>query len=211
MSEVIKPIRLLLVDDHAIVREGLAALLDGSDEVVVVGQAGNGLEALQLAAQLKPDVVLMDMAMRGMDGLTATLQFRQDQPDVKILILTMHCEPEYVQTVLQAGARGYLTKDTASEEELLRAITTVYQGAVYIGSNASEQLFAEPPTKKCLSERELAVLKLIVQGASNKLIARQLNNISDRTVEAHRYNIHRKLGTRTTADLVKYALEQGLL
>lgn len=211
-NSVIEPIRILLVDDHAIVREGIAALLEGLSEVRVVGQASNGLEALQLAAQLKPDIVLMDIAMQGMDGLTATIQFRHDQPDVKVLILSMHCEPEYVQTILQAGARGYLTKDTASEDELLRALQTVYQGAVYIGSNASKQLFTDPvipmgTSKQLLSERELEVVKLLVQGASNKRIGQQLT-ISDRTVETHRQNIHRKLGTRTTADLIKVALEK---
>ena len=209
------PIRLLIVDDHAIVREGLKALLDTAEAVSVVGQAANGIEALAQAAALKPDVVLMDISMPAMDGLAATQKFQEYYPDIKVLILSMHQDAAYVQTILKAGARGYLTKNNANEAELVQAITTVHQGAIYIDAQASNYLFIDTPVStthlsNTLSARELEILKLLVQGASNKIMARQLH-ISDRTVETHRINIHRKLGTKTTAELVKYAYAQQLI
>lgn len=208
-------IRLLIVDDHAIIQEGLRALLEPCQSISIVGQASNGLDALKLSAVLKPDVVLMDIAMPEMDGLEATQYFQKQYPAIKVLILSMYHEPAYVQAIMKSGARGYLTKNNANEEELVRAITTVYQGAIYIDAQASTHLFPPKdiiakPMEPVLSARELDVLHLLVQGVTNKFIARQLN-ISNRTVETHRANIHRKLGTKTTPDLVKYAYAQQLI
>lgn len=212
------PIRLLIVDDHVLICEGLRSLLEDCSSISVVGYATNGLTALSLVEELKPDVVLMDIAMPEMDGLEATKHFQAQYPEIKVLILSMHHEQAYVETILKSGARGYLTKNNANEAELIRAITTVFQGGIHIDAQASSDLFTQAtiaittptPPPQVLSARELEILKRLVQGHANKVIARELR-ISDRTVETHRANIHRKLGIKTTADLVRYAYLHHLL
>ena len=208
------PIRILIVDDHLLLRDGIAAILQEGPNVTVVGQALNGQDALEKVEQLVPDVVLMDIAMPVMDGLEATRSIKVRWPDVRILILSMHDEPEYVRKIMQAGASGYVLKDVSSDE-LLRAIITVYQDGSYFSSGASRLLFqTEAPDvlaiEDALTVRELEVLKLVAQGECNKDIARKMD-ISTRTVESHRLNLRNKLGIQTTAGLTMYALEHHII
>lgn len=210
------PIRILLVDDHPLVLEGISARLEGEAGIQVIGQASNGQEALDLSSALKPDVVLMDISMPVMNGLEAAEHFHNEQPNVRVLILSMHENREYIVKMIQSGAAGYVLKDVSSDE-LLRAIQTVNQGGTYFSAGASEALFSEfghsdQPEKAetGLTKREETVLKLIAEGQVNKEIARTLN-ISVRTVETHRQNIKQKLNIQTAAGLTKYALEHNLI
>jgi len=213
MSE--SPIRVLLVDDHPLVLDGIQARLEGEPGVEIVGQANNGKEALREAELLKPDVVMMDVSMPVMNGLEATRHFQADFPDVRVLILTMHDNREYIVQLIQSGASGYILKDVSSDE-LIKAIETVHQGSTYFSSGASQTLFSNfdaPVTTAesgVLTKREEAVLKLLAGGCSNKEIARDLD-ISVRTVETHRQNIKNKLNIQTAAGLTKYAIEHNLV
>ena len=174
----------------------------------MIGQAGNGREALDQARVLRPDIVLMDIAMPVMDGLEATLRFREEMPSIRILILSMHDEPEYVAKIIQAGAAGYVLKDVAAAE-LLRAIATVRDGGHYFSAGVG--IFsAQASVPIPLSERETQVLTLIARGQCNKEIARTLE-LSVRTVETHRQNIRAKLDISTTAGLTQYAIKHGLI
>ena len=210
MSEI----RVLLADDHPMVREGLRASLDGEGGIVIVGDVSNGQEALNQAEQLEPDVVMMDISMPVMNGLEAAEQFKQQQPDVRVLILTMHEDREYIMKMVQSGVAGYVLKDVAAEE-LVLAIQTVHRRGTYFSSGASSILFSqmgqaqEEPAVK-ISKREETVLKLIAEGLCNKDIARRLD-LSVRTVEAHRQNIKKKLEITTSAGLIRYALDHGLV
>lgn len=209
-----KTIRLLLVDDHMLVLDGLQARLELEEHIEVIGTASNGLEALDKASKLNPDVVLMDVSMPILNGLDATKRFREQQLPVKILMLSMHHEKEYILSLIHAGANGYVLKDVSSEE-LIHAITTVHQGGTYFSSGASASLFtdailSEQPKEETLSKRETAVLKEVATGLSNKEIAQSLN-ISVRTVETHRQNIKNKLEIHTSAGLIKYALDKKLI
>lgn len=200
--------RLLIVDDHPLLRDGIAARLREEPNIDVVGQAGNGRQALDQARVLRPNIVLMDIAMPVMDGLEATLRFREEMPGIRILILSMHNEPEYAAKIIQAGAAGYVLKDV-SAAELLRAIATVRDGGHYFSAGVgifSAQASAPIP----LSEREIQVLKLIARGQSNKEIARALK-LSVRTAETHRQKIRDKLDIHTTAGLTQYAIKHGLI
>ncbi|WP_191600014.1 response regulator transcription factor [Marinomonas algicola] len=212
MADPIKTIKLLLVDDHVLVLDGLQARLELEDHIEVIGTACNGLEALNQADKLKPDVVLMDVSMPVLNGLEATKRFREEQPLVKILILSMHYEKEYILSLIQSGANGYVLKDVSSEE-LVQAITTVHQGGTYFSSGASAALFTDTLTtkqKEPLTKREISVLKEVATGLSNKEIAQSLN-ISVRTVETHRQNIKNKLEIHSSAGLIKYALDKKLI
>lgn len=207
-------IRLLIVDDHVLLRDGIAAILQEQPGIAVVGYAQNGSDAIDKVMQLNPDVVLMDIAMPVMDGLQATQQIKEKWPDVRILILTMHDEPEYVRKIMQAGASGYVLKDVSSDE-LLRAIQTVNQEGSYFSSGVAQAIFRNDSTDgittdEVLTQREIDVLKLIAVGECNKDIARKLA-ISLRTVESHRLNLRNKLGIQTTAGLTHYALEHHLI
>lgn len=213
MKEII---RLLIVDDHPLVLDGITACLEANDNIQVIGQARNGLEAIEKAKQLTPDLVLMDISMPIMDGLEATKQLRQQQLDCQVLILSMHNETEYIIKMMQAGAAGYVLKDVAPRE-LLYAIESIYSGNTYFSSNASQRLLetATQPNKSIrqraipLTRREKTILSEIASGKGNKDIASHLN-ISIRTVETHRQNIKNKLEIYTTAELTKYALQHGL-
>lgn len=209
-----RPIRLLIVDDHLLVRDGIAALLQEDPSIAVVGFANNGQQALEKVSQFNPDVVLMDIAMPVMDGLQATQKIMAQHPETKVLILSMHDEPEYVRNIMRAGASGYVLKDV-SAEELLRAIITVSQCGSYFSAGASRHLFTEagletPSIQDSLTAREVDVLKLIANGLCNKEIARTLE-ISSRTVESHRQNLRKKLGIQSSAGLTHYALENQLI
>jgi len=208
------PIRLLLVDDHPLVLDGISSRLQVEDGIEVVGQASNGKEALEVADKVNPHVVLMDVTMPVMGGLEATRLFKRQMPGVRVLILTMHDAQEYILKLMQSGASGYVLKNVSSEE-LIKAIETVHQGNTYFSAGASQSLFRgnENPKLKIdglLTKREETVLKLIAEGDSNKEIANSLN-ISVRTVETHRQNVKSKLDIHTAAGLTKYAIEIGLI
>ena len=217
MSTVNK-IRVLLVDDHPLVLDGISARLESEALLEIVGMANDGLQALELAAQLDPDVVLMDISMPVMNGFEASERFRIEQPDVKVLILSMHDNREYIVKLIKCGAAGYVLKDVSSSE-LISAIETVYGGGTYFSSGASQSLFsqfeheggqADTQAQEELTGREKDVLILVSEGNSNKEIARKLD-ISVRTVETHRQNIKQKLDIHTAAGLTRYAIEHKLV
>lgn len=213
-------VKLLLVDDHAVVRSGLKMLLDGNGGLQVIGEAADGDEAIQAASILRPDVVLMDLNMpQGKDGLTATSELKKRLPEISVLILTMHDDNEYLFRAIQAGASGYVLK-SAPHEELLSAIHSVAAGNAYLYPTATKRLMAEyleklkhgdsPGTYESLSDREKEILTFIAKGYSNKEIAEKLF-LSVKTVESHKSNVMEKLSLKTRPDLVKYALKKGLL
>lgn len=214
-------IRLLIVDDHPLVLDGITACLEEEENIEVIGQASNGQEAVEKAHALRPDVVLMDISMPVMTGLEATVLLTEQLPDCRVLILSMHDETEYIVKIMQAGAAGYVLKDVAPRE-LLYAIETVHSNNTYFSSKASQMLLktvthpqepqtpiTEQPSKSPLTAREKTILTEIAMGKGNKEIA-SLLNISIRTVETHRQNIKGKLDIHTTAGLTKYALRHGL-
>lgn len=211
-------IRVLLVDDHPLVRDGIRARLEGEPGIEVVGEASNGEEALQQVEVLAPDVLLMDVSMPVMNGFEATRRLAELAPKVRVLILSMHDNREYILKLIKSGAKGYILKDV-SAEEMLCAIETVHQGGTYFSAGASRSLFnpaeAAPPEadaapSEVLTPRELTVLRQLAEGCNNKEIARELG-ISVRTVETHRQNIKAKLDIQTAAGLVRYAIEHKLV
>ena len=206
------PIRLLLVDDHAVVRQGLRMFLGLDPEFEIVGEAANGARALELARQLQPDVVLMDLLMPVMDGITATEAIRRELPDIEVVALTSVLEDEKVVGAIRAGAIGYLLKD-AEPAELCRAVKAAAAGEVQLSPNAAARLMREvrvPETPEALTERETEVLKLLARGQSNKEIARSLN-ISDKTAKTHVGNILAKLGLPGRTQAALYAVRIGLV
>lgn len=205
MSEI----TVLLADDHSLVRKGFRRILEDEPEIQVVGEAGTGMEAIELARKLKPRVIVMDMAMPGLDGIQATREILKTNPDTGILILSMYSEENYVRNALDAGARGYLLKN-AVELDLTEAIETVAQGRSYFHPDlpVPTQKIAGEPEK--LTQREKQVLQLIAQGNSNKEIAALLG-LSVNTVSVHRANLMQALDIHRTADLVMYAVRNGLV
>jgi two-component system response regulator NreC len=213
-------IRVLIVDDHAILRQALRQLLEGSNEVEVVGDAGNGREAIAACEKLQPDVVLMDMVMPGLNGLEATRQIRKRFPKTRVLILTGYMEDEQILAALRVGASGYVVK-RSDTEELLLGIQAVHRGNTYFssaiseGDNINQYLWqAKKDDGKAgyelLTSREREVLQLIAEGYSNQRIAEELF-ISVKTVEAHKSHIMSKLHARNRTDLIRYALRKGLV
>lgn len=211
-------IRVLVVDDHAVVREGIRGVLASTPGFDVVGEAGDGAEALKLAEEQRPDVVVLDLTMPGMSGLEATAALRRQSTNVRVLILSMHDHPEYVLQAVRAGAHGYVLKD-ATPDELRTAVRTVYQGSNYFAPAAAQQLGAavrgemEGEERRLLAERltprERDVLIRVAEGLTNREIASQLG-ISPRTVETHRDGIARKLRMRSVAELTRFVMETGL-
>lgn len=198
-------IKILLVDDHPLVRDGLRARLEAVPQFEVVAEAGGAQEALEQARHRAVDLVLMDINMRGGNGIEATAQFRQQFPAIAVLILSMHDKLEYVSQAIQAGARGYVLKD-APGKDIVVAIETVMSGGIYYSAALARQL-AKPLTQDAqLTSREHQVLRHIANGQSNKQIARDLD-LSVRTVETHRLNIKRKLGIEGQAELIRYAVQ----
>ena len=203
-------IRILIVDDHPMVTEGIQAILETYDDISVVGTIGNGQEAVNRVNELQPDVILLDLNMPGLSGLNATEMILEERPDTRILILSMHDSPEYISTALSHGARGYILKDVPTEE-IRTAIDTVMAGQEYLCTGAQRSLQPKiSDGREALTSREQTILLELAQGHSNKEVANSLN-ISVRTVETHRNNIKRKLGISSTAGLTRYALEHGVL
>jgi DNA-binding NarL/FixJ family response regulator len=213
-----KKLRVLLADDHKVVRDGLRLLIDGQRDMRVVGEAGNGKEALCQARDLKPDVVVMDLSMPELNGLQATERLKAEQPGAKVVALTLHEDPNYLLQLCKAGAVGYVLKRSAGDD-LIRAIRTVAGGGLHFDSTlASKALKSRPgnlPGKEGLhpgnlSEREKEVLILLAWGYSNKEIAGDLD-LSTKTVETYRVRINEKLGLRSRTEIVRYALRRGWL
>ncbi|EKO3552422.1 response regulator transcription factor [Vibrio fluvialis] len=209
-----KPIRVVIVDDHRVVLEGFMARLEMEPEIEVIATASNGLEALEVVKQHRSDVILMDVSMPIMNGIDATRLIKEEVPDAKVLMLTMHDNREYIMKVMQAGAVGYMLKEI-SAEKMVQAIKTVNLGSTYFCESVTQTLFTQdiiPSAQKPnpLSRREEAVLKMVAQGHSSKKIA-SLLNISYRTVETHRQNIKHKLDIHSTAELAQYAIQHGML
>jgi DNA-binding NarL/FixJ family response regulator len=215
---MMKKIRVLLAEDHTIVRQGLVALLGAECDMEVAGEASNGLEAIEMAKKLVPDVVLMDIGMRHLNGLEATREIKKLFPAMKVLVLTMYDNEEWIFQILKAGASGYLIKDSAMTD-LTSALRAVYQGDSYLSPSISKKVIeeyirkAELGEKKgvedLLSAREREILQLISEGHSIPQIA-SLLCISKKTVEAHKTHIMEKLNIRDKVGLIKYAIRTGL-
>jgi len=213
-----QPLRVLVADDHAIVRQGLRLLIDGEPDMVVAGEAADGTSVLEQAQALKPDIVVMDISMPTMNGLMATRALKRAQPDVAIVALTRHEEDTYVQDVLRAGASGYVLKHSPPQE-LLRAIRAIAAGGVYLDPAVSTRvadglldgrLDHRQASDVTITGRESEVLRLVAVGHSNKDIADRLK-ISIKTVELHKANAMRKLGLTGRVDVIRYGVLQGWL
>jgi DNA-binding NarL/FixJ family response regulator len=213
----VKPIRVLVADDHTIVRDGLVALLNGSGDCQVVAQASDGVTTVDLALKTQPDVVVVDISMPKLNGIEVVRRLTKELESTRILVLTMHAEEEYVMHVVRAGAAGFLLKDSASAE-MLAAVRALAGGRGYFGTHASKVLAQqvqkphaqlEDPYRD-LTSREREVFHLIVEGMTTKEIARQLGT-STKTAENHRFRVLDKLGARNTAELIRYAARHGLM
>lgn len=209
--------RILIVDDHTMLRESLAGALQAEGDIEIVGQAADGVEALELAERVHPDIVVTDLSMPRLGGLEVVRRLRERLPEVQILVLTMHQEDEYVLQAVRAGATGYLVKDSATRE-VLQAVRSLQAGRGYFGPQASRALaeqvrhperVAEDPYGQ-LTSREREVFHLIAEGSTTKEVARKLG-ISVKTAENHRGRVLDKLDMRNTAELVRYALRKGLI
>ena len=201
------PIRILLVDDHPMVREGLVARLQAVPRFAVVGEAGGRTEALALLASSAPDVVLMDVGLKDGNGISLGAEMLAAQPAITLLMFSMYDNPEYVQRALTAGARGYVLKD-APAQEIVTAIDAVAAGGTFLSADVSGRLFRGQSPKPVLTPRESEILSALGRGASSKQIARELD-LSVRTVEAHRQSIKRKLALDGQAELIRYAVEHA--
>lgn len=211
--------RVLIADDHAIVRKGLRSLFDAASGVTVVGEAGDGREAVRLAAELEPDVVVMDIAMPQLNGIDAAGQIVKKNPKIGVIILSVHSDETYVLRSLSAGARGYLLKDSA-EDDLLRAVELVAAGKPFFSPSIARTLLEDylrnlqqrglEDSYDLLTDREKEVLQLIAGGRSNKEIATLLD-LSPYTVETHRNNLMQKLNLHNTAEIVLYAVRKKII
>ncbi|MFV1949947.1 MAG: response regulator [Anaerolineales bacterium] len=213
-----KTIKVLLADDHTILRQGLRSILEQQAGIEVIAEAKNGREAVRIAEQMKPDVVVMDFSMPDLNGLEATRQIKQRIPETKVLILTRHANQEYIKSILRAGASGYLVKKSAAEE-LVIAIQSVQRGDSYLDPSISKTIIEgylnpaageDKPLEIKLTPRQREVLQLIAEGHPNREIASRLH-ISVKTVENHRANIMQKLNLHSTADLTQYAIRMGII
>jgi two-component system response regulator NreC len=215
----VSEIRVLLAEDHTIVRKGLRSLLDAEATISIVGEAENGRQAVEQVEQLAPDVVVMDIGMPGLNGLEATRQIKKRFPDVQVLILTVHTGEEYVRQILRAGASGYLVKQ-AAPTDLVSAIQAAHRGDVFLSPSISRKVVEEYVVQASaageldsydkLTDREREVLQLIAEGHSTRQIAEQLH-VSVKTVETHRAHLMDKLELRSTAELTQYAIRKGVI
>jgi two-component system, NarL family, response regulator NreC len=209
-------IKLILADDHAMLRHGLSRSLEQEQGMEVIGQTQDGYATIEMVKKLQPDIVIMDIGMPGLNGIETTRKIKQDNPKVKIIGLSMHSSDKYVREMFKAGATGYLLKD-CSFEELVEAIRTVMSGRTYISPSIGDMIVKEYTSKEddiksvftILSQREREVLQLLAEGQSTKQIGIQLN-ISPKTVEAHRLRLMEKLEIDNVAQLTKYAIQEGL-
>lgn len=208
MSETV-PITVLLVDDHGLVRKGFRRILEDDPGIEVVGEAANGLEAVQMVKDLHPQVIVMDMAMPKLDGVQATREILKHEPRAAVLLLSMYSEENYVRNALQAGARGYLLKN-AMEVDLPGAIRTLAGGGQVIGPGVLAGDPQPDPDYERLTPREKQILELVAQGKSNKDIAALLN-VSENTVSVHRANVMAELGIHRTTELIVWAVKKGLV
>jgi DNA-binding NarL/FixJ family response regulator len=204
-----KKITVLLVDDHSLVRRGFRRMLEDESDMEVVGEAGNGEESIKLAKELHPQVVVMDCALPGMNGLQATRQIMEDSPDTAVLMLSMHTESTWVRQAIEAGAKGYVLKN-AMDLELGAAIRKVAAGETVFDPQVEQRSVLKGERSAALTHRELEVLQMIVDGKSNKEIATALE-LSANTIAVHRANIMNSLGIHKTAELVVYAIRAGLV
>ncbi|MBI2874600.1 MAG: response regulator transcription factor [Firmicutes bacterium] len=214
-------IRVFIVDDHALVREGIRMILESQPDIEVVGEAEEGREAIAKTSQIKPDVILMDLSIPGLNGVEVTRLIKREFPEIHVLALTIYSDEEYIYQSLRAGASGYLLK-RASGGELLGAVRAVAKGELFLHPVAAKKLIRDYLGREqegagmnagvpgVLTEREREVLVLIAEGNSTQEIAMRLD-ISPKTVRRHRQNIMEKLGLKGSADLVKYAISQGLI
>lgn len=217
MDNPTETIKVLIVDDHQVVRQGLRTFLELHDDILVVGEAGNGETAVALAVQLSPDVVLMDLVMPVMDGITATSQIKSNCPDTRVIALTSFTEDDKIFPAIQAGASSYLLKDV-TPDELVDAIRAVHHGETRLHPDITrrlvEQVAHQPPARQSgfvpvLTEREREVIRLVAEGQSNRRIAETLT-ISEKTVKAHISNILGKLGLSDRTQMAIYAIKNGL-
>lgn len=210
-------IRVLVVDDHAILRDGIRSLLESQEDIIVVGEASDGSEAIELVGKLLPDIVLMDISMPKTNGLEATRSIKEQFPQVYVLILTQHDNREYIAPALGAGASGYVLK-RSGRREMLNAIRQVHEQGAFLTSNITQEVLQEysqfgrnnKTDEGHLTERERQVLQLITEGDSNKEIALELG-ISPKTVSVHRTNIMSKLNVQNTVELIRYATNNPLI
>jgi DNA-binding NarL/FixJ family response regulator len=209
--------RILIADDHSILRQGLRLMIDGQKDMELVAEATNGREAIDMADEFQPDLIIMDIAMPDVNGIEATREIKKRHPNVKILALSMHCEKEFVKNILEAGASGYLTK-TSVFDEIKDAITKVMSEGVYICSKVSQMvhdsyvnsLRDQSSNQENLSPRELEVLKMLADGKRTKDIAAELF-ISPPTVNVYRAKIYKKLSINSVVELTKYAIRNNLI
>ncbi len=217
MQETSREVRILLADDHTIVRDGLRSLIQDQDGMTVVGEAKSGREALKLTEELVPDVVLMDIGMPGLNGVGATRRIKEEHPAIHVIALSMHSDTQFVARMLEAGASGYVLKDCAFDE-LADALAAVGRGNTYLSPTIAGPLVEdylrrveddEDPDGTPLSPREQEVLQLLAEGLISKQIATRLG-VSEKTIETHRSRLMNKLGIRSVAELTKYAIRHGL-
>jgi DNA-binding NarL/FixJ family response regulator len=218
---VVQKKTILIIDDHPLFREGLKAIIGRNHSFVVVGEAGNGREGLQMAKELKPDLALVDMSLPDQSGIQLTRELKNISPKTRIMMITMHSKIDYIVKAFQAGATGYVVKESASER-LIRGIESVLKGEYFMDSSVSHKVieklmeFPEKEAKitdatyETLTSREQEIMVFLAQGHSNKQIAEKLF-ISPKTVENHRSNILRKLDLHSTLDLVRYAARLGII
>jgi len=213
-----KKIKVVVADDHTILRQGIKALLDNLEEIEVVGEAKDGREAIKAIEELSPDVILMDIAMPGLNGLEATRRIKKKFPRTKVVVLTMHTNEEYIFQILNAGADGYLVKETAFQD-LISAINSVHRGEAFMSPSISKKVMTDYIQRAqgeervgfdTLTTREREILQLVAEGNSNKKIAEVLF-ISPKTVETHRAHIMDKLNIHDRAGLIKYAIRKGMI
>lgn len=203
------PIRVALVDDHALVRDGIKALLAVMAPLEVVGEAENGADAIEMVGRCQPDLLLVDISLKDMNGLELTRVLRSQYPSLKVLMLSMYDNNEYVSESVRAGASGYVLKNSPSRE-IIAAIEAIASGGTFYSAEIAQRLIADKSTDNELTPRESQVLYKMAQGLNNKEMARELD-ISVRTVETHRLSIRRKLNIDKPAALVKYAIDHGII
>lgn len=206
--------RVVIADDHGIVRSGIRLLLEGEGDIEVIGEAADGIEARNLVVRKKPDLAILDVKMPKLTGLQATREIKEQAPEVSVLILSMHDDERYLFEALKAGASGYVLKRQA-DEDLLDAVRAVERGEPFLTPQAQNVLIREmlergPGSREDLTPREQEVVKLVAEAHTNKQIA-ELLHLSEKTVENHRSNAMRKLGMRDRVELVRYAIRQGLI